>query len=278
MVAAAKAANRAGVVIRELDAPGATHMAQELFCEVWRAPASATPVTSELMRALALAGNYVGGAFAAGQDGTERLVGASVAFLADGQPRQLHSHISGVLPDLQGRSVGFALKLHQRAWALAHAIPTITWTVDPLVRRNVFFNLAKLAARAVKYLPEMYGQMSDGLNAHDETDRLIISWQLTSDRVVAACEGTAWLVEPVAATEGAGEWLLDVGPDGAPVVGKPTVAMMSCRIPADIVAVRAADPALARAWRRALRDTLGGALASGHQVLGVTRQGCYVLV
>ena len=54
--------------------------------------------------------------------------------------------------------------------------------------------------------------------------------------------------------------------------------VLCCRIPADIVALRAADPTLALAWRHALRDTLGAALTGGRRVGGVTREGCYVLV
>jgi predicted GNAT superfamily acetyltransferase len=48
-------------------------------------------------------------------------------------------------------------------------------------------------------------------------------------------------------------------------------------VPEDIVAVRRADPALARSWRLALRSALVDALAAGYEVTGATRSGWYVL-
>src|SRR5437762_3219314 len=41
-----------------------------------------------------------------------------------------------VIPRLQHRGVGFALKLAQRAVCLEHGIAEIRWTYDPLVARN----------------------------------------------------------------------------------------------------------------------------------------------
>ncbi len=264
--AAAVAAERAGVDIRELDAALAAKQSAELLSTIWQAPPESAPVSSDLLWALRHAGNYVVGAYAG-----QRLVGVSVAFFTGDRQRQLHSHISGVAPGLQGRGVGYALKLHQRSWALWHGVERVSWTVDPLVRRNVFFNLAKLAAEVVAYLPNFYGAMADGLNAHDQSDRLSLEWSLTDQRVVAACEGAPSIVDP------AGSVLLDVGPSGAPVVGDADAAVLVCRLPADILAIRVADPALARAWRLALRDTLGHALRDGCRVVGVTRDGCYLL-
>jgi len=268
--AAAVAAERAGVDIRELDTALAAKHAAELLSRIWLAPPESAPVSSDLLWALRHVGNYVVGAYAGG-----RLVGVSVAFFTGDRQRQLHSHISGVAPGLQGRGVGYALKLHQRSWALWHGVERVSWTVDPLVRRNVFFNLAKLAAEVVAYLPNFYGAMADGLNAHDQSDRLSLEWSLTDERVVAACEGTPAILDP--ATLPPGSLLLDVGPTGAPVAGAADAAVLVCRLPADILAIRATDPALARAWRLALRDTLGDALRDGCHVVGVTRDGCYLL-
>ena len=86
------------------------------------------PISGDLIRALAYTGNYAAGAWA-GAD----LVGASVAFLAlDNGRLSLHSHVTGVARPARGGSVGFALKQHQRAWALSHGIrrspgPSIPW-------------------------------------------------------------------------------------------------------------------------------------------------------
>src|SRR5438270_6556490 len=159
-----QAAARAGVSIRDLESLHDLAGADELFTCIWGGR-NQDAVPTNLMRALSHSGNYVAGAFR-GAD----LIGASVAF-AWGDARALHSHISGVLPDGQGRGVGYALKLHQRAWAAARGITEITWTYDPLIRRNAWFNLVKLGARVDGFHADFYGPMEDGLNGSDPTDR-----------------------------------------------------------------------------------------------------------
>src|SRR5215467_9468212 len=223
--AASAAAAAAGVTVRELHDPTDTAEAMRLFCTVWQVgPDDATPVSGDLMRAFAHTGNYVAGAF---RDGS--MVAASTGFLTgDGE---LHSHISGVLPALRDRNVGFALKLYQRAWALRRGITAISWTFDPLVRRNVHFNLVRLGARAVEYLPDFYGAMEGGVNGGDESDRLLVSWPLTADEVRAACAGRP-VVLP--APEPGAPLLLAVGQDGWPRLGGDG-SLPWCQLPADIV-------------------------------------------
>ena len=184
-VAAADAAARAaGVRIRELTELDELGDVYRLYDAIWRPDPKNPPVTTELLRALTKAGNYVAGAY----DGSE-LVGACVGFFGAPAGRELHSHIAGVSRAALGRSVGFALKLHQRAWALRHGVATIAWTFDPLVSRNAYFNLAKLAATPAEYLPNFYGGMHDGINGGDETDRLLVRWDLESPSVRAASAG-----------------------------------------------------------------------------------------
>jgi predicted GNAT superfamily acetyltransferase len=50
-----------------------------------------------------------------------------------------------------------------------------------------------------------------------------------------------------------------------------------CQVPEDIVALRRSDPALARAWRAALRRALVGAMDRGYAITGAARSGWYVL-
>jgi predicted GNAT superfamily acetyltransferase len=270
--AAAAAADHAGVRVCELDDLSAVRQAAALLADVWQTKPSLTPINSDLMRALQRAGNYVAGAYH-----LDTLVGVSVAFFTgDAQP-QLHSHIAGIAPALQGRSVGFALKLHQRAWALARGVEHVSWTVDPLVSRNAFFNLVKLRADAIAYLPDFYGPMEDGVNGGDESDRLLVSWQLRSERVIAACE-IGHAVESAAPDGAPVPVLLDLGADGGPLIGDVGgAARFTCRLPADAVRLRATDPRLGRAWRAALRDTLGRALHDGCRVAGFSRAGGYLL-
>lgn len=237
--------------------------AQALFARVWGS--EVPPVTAELLRAVEHAGGYVTGAY----DGDE-LAGASMGFLGlgpDGDLR-LHSHITGVLPHALGRAVGWALKLDQRAWALARGIEVVTWTFDPLVRRNAWFNVGKLRATGIEYLVDFYGPMRDALNAGEPSDRLLAEWHVASPAVAAAVAG-----EPP--PDVTGVVVLDTA-DGEPVVAAPAgpgeTALL--RLPPDIERLRAEDPACARRWRLALREVLAPLLGEGWVLDGMTRDGC----
>jgi predicted GNAT superfamily acetyltransferase len=287
--AAGDAARRAGAEVAELHDISELNEAAELFVEVWQTPGGEAPATPALLRALAYSGNYVSGAR---RDG--RMVGASVGFV---HPHQgaigLHSHITGVRETAQGGSVGFALKQHQRAWALDREIDSISWTFDPLVRRNAFFNLVKLGAEIVDYLPDFYGPMADGINVGDESDRCLVSWPLASERAVAASHGRGAEPDVGALREQGAAVLLGfgreaagkgeaIGPPGevdlSPLEGgAPAPGALLVGVPEDVVAIRVGDRELAARWRRSVRAAMGGALARGFAATGITRSGWYVL-
>ncbi|MFD0890662.1 hypothetical protein ACFQ08_39470, partial [Streptosporangium algeriense] len=183
-VAAEAAARTAGVDIRLLDSVGELEAVRRLYERIWRTGENNPPVTADLLRAMAKAGSYVSGAF----DGDE-MVGACFGFFSPPAREALHSHIAGVSARVQGRNVGFALKLHQRAWAMPRGVNEVCWTYDPLIRRNAYFNITKLAADPAEYLPNFYGPMDDDINRSDDTDRILIRWRLGSPGVEAACAG-----------------------------------------------------------------------------------------
>jgi predicted GNAT superfamily acetyltransferase len=274
--AAADAVARAGGLTVRLLTESAEHRAAErLLGLVWRTDPGSSPVSGELMRAFAHAGAYVAGAFL-GRD----LVGVAAGFLAhhpgEDPCAELHSHITGVVPQVQGRRVGFALKLHQRAWALERGIEAISWTFDPLIRRNAYFNLTKLGARVSSYLVDFYGEMADGLNAGQGSDRLLVRWPLRASYVTAAAAGRP--TEPPAVRDLRGAVLLDADPDGRPRRHYPQDAgTLLCALPDDIEGLRRTDPALAQEWRREVRAVFRSALAGGGRVTGMTRTGWYVL-
>ena len=271
--AAEAAARAAGVAVVELGGVAETAAVSAVFAAIWGASSSAA-MPAELVRALAHAGNYVAGAY----DG-EELVGAVVGFLGLHHGRvHLHSHVAGVLPRAQGRSVGLALKLHQRAWALARGIGQAEWTYDPLVRRNAYFNLTKLGAAAVAYHADFYGGMDDAINAGEPTDRCVALWDLAAPRAVAAAAGAASEPDRAALLAGGAAVLLAEGEEGEPLAG-PGLAdrVLLCQVPEDVVALRATRPELARAWRLAVRETLGRALAAGWVATGASRSGWCVL-
>lgn len=91
----------------------------------------------------------------------EDLVGACTGFCSPPAASSSHSDIAGVVKGMRGRNVGHALKLDRRAWAFERGIGEVTWIFGPLVRRNAYFNLCKLAATATEYLPDFYGHMHE---------------------------------------------------------------------------------------------------------------------
>ena len=248
--AADDAARAAGVAVREVSEIGELAAVGDLFTDVWGKP----EVTTELLRALSKTGSYVGGAF---RDGT--LVGACMAFHAAPQQRALHSHIAAVTPGTGGRGVGFALKVHQRAWALALGLDEIAWTYDPLIARNAHFNITKLAARPTEYLPNFYGRVSDAINGGEDSDRVLVRWDLRAPEVAAACKagGASALVADAVVPDA-------LVPDG--VVADAVVPDAVVPVPPDIEGLRAADPAAAHAWRLRMRESLGPYLAAGAAV------------
>ncbi|MGH1565765.1 GNAT family N-acetyltransferase [Mumia sp. DW29H23] len=270
--AAGAAARRAGVHVRQLDSNAQFAQVSALFEVIWRPDGTSLPVTGELLRALTKAGGYVGGAY----DGDE-LVGACMGFFAPPAQRAMHSHIAGVSPRMRGRNVGFALKVHQRAWSLAHETTEISWTFDPLVRRNAYFNLSKLAATPAEYLANFYGPMNDRINGSDDTDRLLVSWDLASDQVAAASGGRHPLADAEAARAAHATIAVGESPTGAPVVRRVHGPTVLVAVPSDIEALRAEQPRAAAGWRTAVRDALGGMLADGARIRGFDRSGYYIV-
>jgi predicted GNAT superfamily acetyltransferase len=263
------AAAKAGVEVRVLDAVADLEAVRRLYEQIWRTGKANPPVTADMLRALATAGSYVSGAYL-----NDELVGACFGFFSAPARDALHSHIAGVLDRSQARHVGFALKVHQRAWTLEAGAATITWTYDPLVRRNAWFNLGKLAAEAVEYLPDFYGPMDDDINRGDPTDRLLVQWPLTAPTVAAACVG-----RPRDAGIAVREAViaLEQSASGGPIVRAPAAPVVLVGIPEDIEELRRHEPACAAEWRSALREVLGGLLAVDARVRGVDRRGWYVV-
>lgn len=271
--AADAAAETAGVRIRELTDLTDLEAACRLFDEIWRPGPANPPLTVELMRALTKAGNYAAGAF----DGS-RLVGACVGFFGPPAQETLHSHIAGVSATMAGAGVGFALKLHQRAWALRRDVVDIGWTFDPLVRRNAYFNLVKLGARPAEYLPNFYGGMNDAINGATESDRVLVHWDLRSPLVAAACAGRFSPASAQAELARGGAVALSAGPDGWPVRATGADApVLLIAVPADIEGLRGSDPDCASAWRTAVRDALCPAMAAAARVTGFDKAGWYVV-
>lgn len=257
---AVRYAEQSGVVVRLLETPGEMAAAAALLADVWGMEAKHSRLDPSMLVAMVHSGNYVTGAFI---DGV--VVAASVGFFHPPLANAMHSHITGVLRAHSGHGIGAALKFHQRAWCLERSVATMTWTFDPLVARNAYFNLRKLGGRAVEYLPDFYGPMLDELNLGQPSDRMLLEWDLRSPIVRPAP------LEPPAVA------LLLRGPDGPIVGAAPADGIEAIRIdlPEDIEALRVRDASAARAWRDALRTVTIGLLADGWQLTDFDRRGFY---
>lgn len=277
--AAVRAARAAGVIVREADELDELDAMIALFDEIWESDSGSSSVPLDTLRALTKAGNYAAGAYdvVSGQ-----LLGACVGFFGPPSRAELHSHIAGVRAAGLGRSVGFALKVHQRAWCLRRDVRVVAWTYDPLIRRNAYFNLGKLAARPAEYLPNFYGVMNDAINGGTETDRMLVHWDLRSG---AAADASAGKPRPASFADerSRGAFVaLTARDDGVPVPGRPCAGgsgsgTFLVGVPADIEAMRLSDPARAAQWRTALRDVLSPLMAGGARVTGFDRSGWYVV-
>lgn len=271
-VVAEAAAVRAGIVVDELSDVEDHLAVASLLDRIWSS-ARRSQMPPEIIRAISHGGGYVGGARLDG-----RLVGALVGFLSrSGGGLALHSQILGIDAHLRDRGVGLALKLHQRAWALAAGLDTITWTFDPLMSRNAYFNLTRLGAAALEYHVNFYGEMNDAINAGDESDRLLVAWRLDHPRVMAALEGPPRDLDVDALRKAGAAVVVEPAPDGSPLLSPTRADILLCGLPPDIAEIRRRRPAVARAWRSAVREALGRALHEGLRVRGFARSGWYVV-
>lgn len=202
-------------------------------------------VSFDLGYALIHVGGYASLAY---QD--DVLVGASFGAPGIYQGKQiLHSHVTAVTQP----GVGFELKKHQFHWAKQGTFAGITWTFDPMVRRNCVFNLEKLGATAIEFLPNFYGTMTDIINAGDESDRLFAFLPID-----------ATLGKPIAPKT---ENIALINDAGRPRQSDydPNLPF-AIYLPEDIEALRKSDLALVKMWRTEVRDLLAISFELGCEI------------
>lgn len=248
--------------IRTVHEPAGFAAVADYFSDVWQTPRSAPPLLPETLNSLA----HAGGAVHAAYDG-ERLVGACVAVFGPPASRETYSLLAAA-----EQGLGPQVKRAQRTWAVELGALTMRWTFDPLVGRNARFNFVKLGATGTDYLVDFYGPMADGVNDGDETDRLEVSWDL-----VGPPRGPSYDSGPGTRDREAAP-VTHAAPDGGPLARRdPDDRHVWCRVPDDIVALRAADPELALRWRRDVREVFTKAFAEGFTATGMSRDGWYTL-
>jgi predicted GNAT superfamily acetyltransferase len=278
-----------GVRIERLSEIDRYHECESLQGRVWGLD-GIDVVPLHLMITMQKSGGLVLGAF----DETDRMVGFLLGFLGacDGDVRRPKhcSHMMGVLEEWRGRGVGYRLKLAQRDHALSQGLDLVTWTYDPLESLNAALNIGKLGAVCGTYVRDLYGPMTDGLNAGLSTDRFCVDWWIDSDRVRTRLSGDR--PRPALAAALARDAVVlnpaSVGPDGLP---RPAAALEQSRastvlveIPANVRAIKADDMELAWRWREQTREAFEECFAAGYTVSdfiseeeGGVRRSWYVL-
>ncbi|PTA66577.1 acyl-CoA acyltransferase [Deinococcus arcticus] len=245
-----------GFVIQEVTDPWAFRALEEVQVAAWGyTDREVTPGT--LFRISAVSGGVVLGAYPEGQP--QRPVGLAFGFPAlRGGEVWHHSHLLALDPACRGSGLALTLKYAQRERVLGQGLERMTWTFDPLVARNARLNLGKLGARARTYLPDWYALDADRDRAFP-ADRLLVEWDLTRPQ------------PPRPAPPPQGARLLEAQGE-APGPLRPGAGAPVCLAEVPLHA-ETLSPALRRAWRLALREALGTALASGYEVTDLARDG-----
>ena len=230
------------IQVRELDNPQDQDLGRKIFDITWSMEAG-TEITPNLLQAMVHSGSYLSGAFI-----DNKIVGAAFAFPATNGGLHLHSHMTAVLPEYRDKGVGYALKIDQWNWAKKKNYSHLSWTFDPLVRRNAKLNIAKLGVDISAYHPNFYGDMPDALNAGDESDRLMVSWRTDID-----------------------------APKARELITKPETGDILIEIPEDIVAIRSKNQSESMKWRRQVREQFLAAFEKNGKVIGFSANNEYVV-
>ena len=230
------------IQVRELENLQDQDSGRKIFDLTW-AMYAGSEITPNLLQAMVYSGSYLSGAFI-----DNKIVGAAFAFPATTNGLHLHSHMTAVLPEFRDTGVGYALKIDQWNWAKKKTYSHLSWTFDPLVRRNAKLNIAKLGVDISAYHPNFYGDMPDALNAGDESDRLMVSWITDID-----------------------------APKARELITKPETGDILIEIPEDIVAIRSKNQSESMKWRRQVREQFLAAFEKNGKVIGFSANNEYVV-
>jgi predicted GNAT superfamily acetyltransferase len=271
------------VTIRDLTSFEDLKQVEEVEREVWGlSDLDSTPLT------LAIATREAGSIWVGAFDG-ERLVGFVFGFLGTENGRlTVHSHMLAVRESYRNTQLGYELKVAQRERTLGLRIDNgrpavranevrecdvrireITWTFDPLQSKNAHLNFTKLGVVSECYKVDFYGPATSSILHRNGTDRLWVTWPLTSRRVQGCLQGKDNRAETLDALSTLTP-LVQFNGDGKPActdlgaaLGRQRIAI---EIPSHIGEVERKDPALAVEWRKRTRWAFTEALKAGFLV------------
>src|SRR5678815_5926578 len=174
----------ATVTIQPIDDVARMRAVEELQKEVWGIPDIEVVPVTQLVAAKEAGGTLIGAY------DMDVLVGFVYGFpsFEYGQAAH-HSHMLAVKPAYRNLDLGRKLKLAQREHVIGQGIDLVSWTFDPLQSRNAHFNFNKLGVVADRYLPDFYGDEPASFLHQTGTDRLWVSWLISTQRVKNIIDG-----------------------------------------------------------------------------------------
>jgi predicted GNAT superfamily acetyltransferase len=248
----------AGICIRPLRSMEDCHACVTLQRHVWGWD-QADVVPSTLLHVVEYVGGLAAGAF--GTDGTLLGFVFGISGVRAGQLAHW-SHMLAVRESARNMGLGRLLKEYQRTTLAALGVGRIYWSFDPLQSKNAYFNLNRLGAEVVEYVPDMYGTTESPLHLGLATDRLVVCLE-TSGVAASALHFTP---------------LHDALPvltpfprpsDDSMSIGDRTPERALIEIPSDVLEVIARSPAAGQTWRLSVRDHMQWALARNYVISGV---------
>jgi predicted GNAT superfamily acetyltransferase len=176
-----------------------------------------------------------------------------------------------VKADYRNLDLGRSLKLAQREHVMAQGIGLISWTFDPLQSLNAYFNFSKLGVLADRYLPNFYGEDAASFLHQTGTDRLWVSWFVSSERVQRAISGSS---EPFNSSSALP--LIEVDVNDSPRRNDLSQGLAqehsAIEIPSNIDALEQQNRETARRWREETRWAFTEALKAGYFVESFARE------
>ncbi len=184
-----------------------------------------------------------------------------------------------VLPEYRSHGVGYRLKVAQRELAIQAGIRLVVWTFDPLLSSNAHLNIRKLGAVCPRYVIDYYGTNPDGgLVSHGTSDRLMVEWWITHRRVDERLTGSR---SPLTFAKYREADTIIMNPpnltdDGvftpAPTFLPPKSSLALIEIPTNFTIMAENNAALAKAWRRHIREAFQSIISQGYIVTDFVRE------
>ncbi|MFW9906873.1 MAG: hypothetical protein ACFFFH_21390 [Candidatus Thorarchaeota archaeon] len=159
------------------------------------------------------------------------------------------SYMAAVRSEYQGQGLGFLLKKAQRIDVIKMGYDIIRWNFDPLESLNAYFNFHRLGVVCSEYERNVYGMGESGLDKGLPTDRLLVTWNLTSERVIKRIEKKTRKIKIPFNTSGLGQFNEDVA---------------YIEIPRDIRSLKKVNLREANKWREKTRNQFEVAFSTGY--------------